>query len=115
MQTHHSLTMFALKLLFVCWLVHFYICIHTYASLIRPGKTDLRPETQNERLGPIPDPTPEICSSESGPELNHTRPEIFYKVACFTMKSVFDQNLVDPKSTQTEPYPTQTETTRNVT
>ena len=43
-----------------------------------PDKTDSRSEIRTERPGPIPDLTPEICSSESGPEiridLNRTIP-----------------------------------------
>ena len=48
-------------------------------NLARPGKTDPRPENQTERPGPIPDPTPEICSPKSGPEIridmNRTIPD----------------------------------------
>ena len=93
---------------------------HVGLTLGRPGKTNPRPETRTEQPRPISDPTPEICSPESGPEtrieLNWTIPwpEIFYKVACFGMTSIFDQKLIDPTLTRTEPYPTQTETTQNL-
>ena len=83
----------------------------TLIPLGRPGKTDPRSEIRTERPGPILDPTPEICLPESGPETridpNRTisDPEIFHKVACLGMTSVFNQKLVDPNSTRTEPYP----------
>ena len=73
--------------------------------LFRLDKTDLRPETQTERPGPISDPTPEICSPESGPktQIDPSRtmpdPKFSTKLLIFDMTSVFDQKLVHSKLT----------------
>ena len=63
----------------------------------------------------------EICSSESRVEiqinLNRTiaDPKFSIKLLVLALQAYFNQKLVDPKSTRTEPYPTQTEATQNVT
>jgi len=43
------------------------------------------------------------------PEPYHSRPEITYKIASFSMTSLLNQTLVNPKSNLTDIHVTQTE------
>ena len=76
-----------------------------------PDKINLRPETRIERLGLISNPTSEISSSKSRPEIRiDPNPKLSTKLLILTWQVYWTKNWL----TQTKVHPTRTKPTRNV-